>query len=267
MQIPIMKGRQFREADGAKAPAVAVVNEQFARHYWPNQNALGKRIHLDNASGRLVEIVGIAKMSKYLWIAEGPTDFLYLPLAQNPHPDMTLVTQSKSNDAAALVPLLKRVTQSLDPSMPIFDIRTMRNLYESRAVATPNILTETVGAMGMMGLLLSLIGLYGVVSYSVSRRFREFGIRLAVGAKRSNVVAMVLRQGLTVALAGVAIGLVIGILTTRAITSQLLFAFQDVGVSSFAGVVLLLIATTALAAYVPARRASRTDPMRALREE
>lgn len=267
MQIPVIRRREFRESDDAKAPAVAIVNEQFARHYWPNQDALGKRIRMHNASGPLVEIVGIAKMSKYLWISEAPSDFMYLPLAQKPHPDMTLIAQAKSEDAATLIPILKEVVHGLDANMPVFDVRTMRSLYEGRAVATPNIVTETVGAMGMMGLVLSLIGLYGVVSYSVSRRTREFGIRLAVGADRANVVVMVMRQGLGVALAGILIGLLAGIFATRAMTSQLLFAFQHVAVSSFVLVPVLLIATTAVAAYVPARRASRTDPMSALREE
>ena len=267
MDIPVVKGRSFRDSDGAKTPAVAIVNEQFARHYWPNQDPIGKRFHMNDSSGPFVQVVGIAKMSKYLWITEGAPDFLYLPLAQNPRPNITLVAQSNAEDAATLVPVLKDIVHSMDPDMPVFDVRTMKSLYEGRAVATPNILIGTVGAMGVMGLLLSVIGLYGVVSFAVSRRTREFGIRLAVGADRKAVVAMVLRQGMLVALAGVAIGLVAGILATRAITSQLLFAFPDVSASSFIGVSLLLIVTTAIAAYVPARRASRTDPMMALREE
>ncbi|MBV8073485.1 MAG: ABC transporter permease [Acidobacteriaceae bacterium] len=267
MQIPVLQGRKFADSDAANKPAVAIVNEQFARHYWPNQNALGKRIRLNGPAGPRVEIVGVARMSKYLWITESPIDFLYLPLAQNPHPDMTLVAESKSEDAAALVPALKELVHGIDPNMPVFDVRTMKSLYEGRAIATPNILARTVGAMGVMGLVLSLIGLYGVVSFSVSRRTREFGIRLAVGADRTKVVVMVLRQGLTVALAGVGIGLVAGIFATRAITAQLMFAFQHVSVSSFIIVSLLLLVTTTLATYAPARRASRTDPMTALREE
>jgi predicted permease len=267
MQIPVVKGRKFRQSDDTKTPAVTIVNEQFARHYWPNQNAVGKRIHLNGTSGPLVEIVGVAKMSKYIWITEAPTDFLYLPLAQNPRPDMTLVTQTKSEDATTVIPILREVTHSLDPNMPIFDVRSMKSLYESRAVETPNILIETVGTMGMMGLVLSVIGLYSVISFSVSRRTREFGIRLAVGADRNNLVMMVLRQGLKVALAGIAIGLVAGIFAARAVTSQLFFAFQHVSAYSYFSVPLLLIVTTAVAAYLPARRASRTDPMTALRDE
>jgi putative ABC transport system permease protein len=142
----------------------------------------------------------------------------------------------------------------------------MRSLYESRAVVTPNIITKTVAAMGLMGLLLSVVGLYGVVSYSVSKRSREFGIRMAVGADRGKVVGMVLRQGLVLGIAGLAVGLIAGVFAARAMTSSFLFSFQ-VGVLPFVVVSLLLLLTTIVAAYGPARRASLIDPMRALREE
>ncbi len=142
----------------------------------------------------------------------------------------------------------------------------MQNLYEMRAVAIPNLISETVGALGLMGLILSLIGLYGVVSYSVSKRKREFGIRMAVGADRRSVMGMVLRQSLILGIGGLAVGLVAGIFATKVITAQMLFAMKT-SILPFVVVSLSLLFTVALAGYLPARRASLIDPMRALREE
>ena len=266
MAISLKQGRLFQDSDKSNTTPVAIVNEQFAKHYWPNQNALGKRIHLKDASGKQVEVVGVARNSKYLWISESPMDFVYLPFSQNPQSEMALIAESKANDAATLIPVLRETVQSIDRNMPVFEIRTMKSLYQSRAVATPNIITKTVAAMGLMGLILAVIGLYGVVSYSVSRRSREFGIRMAIGAARQQVVGMVLRQGLTLGVAGLIVGFVIGIFAIRAIISTMLFSFH-VGIWPFLIVSLLLLATTVLAAYGPARRASLIDPVRALRDE
>ena len=266
MAIPILQGRSFLESDKMNAPLVAIVNEQFAHHYWPNQNAIGKQIHLNDAVGKAVEIVGVAKMAKYLWITEAPTDFVYLPFLQNPQANMALVVQSKNSDAAVLVPVLRGIVQSIDRSMPVFEVRTMKSLYETRAVATPRMITRTVTGLGVMGLILSVIGLYGVVSYSVSKRSREFGIRMAVGADKGKVMQMVLKQSLVLGISGVAAGLIAGIFVTRGITSLLMFSFP-VGVLPFFLVSLVLLFTIVLAGYAPARRASLIDPMRALRDE
>ncbi len=267
MDIPIVQGRPFLQSDMANTPAVAIVNEKFASHYWPNQNAVGKRFHLRAATGPLVEVVGIAKMSKYLWITEAPTDFIYLPFSQNPQPNMTLAAQSKASDATALAPVLRRVVESIDRNMPVFDARSMQDLYDNRAVKTPHLISEIVAALGIMGLVLAVIGLYGLIAYSVSRRTREIGIRMAIGADRLKVLKMILREGFTLGIAGVAAGLIIGLLACRAMTSMMLLSFSHVGILPFAAVSLLLVLTTMSAAYVPARRASLIDPMRALRDE
>jgi predicted permease len=266
MAIPIAQGRSFLESDKMQAPLVAIVNEQFARHYWPNQSAVGKQIRLKDDSGKAVEVVGVAKTTKHLWITESPTDFVYLPFAQNSQANMALVVQSKNSDAATLVPVLRQIVQSLDRNMPVFDVRTMKSLYETRAIATPKILTTTVTGLGLMGLTLSVIGLYGVVSYSVSKRSREFGIRMAIGADKGKVMQMVLKQSLVLGISGLSVGLIAGIFVTRALTSLMLFAFP-VGVLPFFVVSFLFLLTITLAGYAPARRASLIDPMRALREE
>lgn len=266
MAIPLVQGRDFLESDQAASPQVAIVNEQFARHYWPNENAIGKRIRLKDAAGKQVEVVGVAKVCKYVWISEPQGDFVYLPSAQNPQAGMTLIAQTKNSDAATLVPTLRQIVQGLDRSMPVFEVRTMQSLYESRAVATPRIITRTVAGMGLMGLILAVVGLYGVVSYSVSRRSREFGIRMAVGADKWKIVSMVLRQGLALGLAGLSAGVVLGVLAAGAIRSSTLFSFS-ISIAPFVDVSLLLLLAVVLSACVPARRASLIDPNRALRDE
>jgi putative ABC transport system permease protein len=267
MEIPIVRGRSFSDADTADSSPVTIVNEQFARHYWPNENPIGKRLRLGDALGRVTEVIGVAKLSKYFWIGENANDYIYLPLSQNTQPNLFLIAQSKSADATTILPVLRRVIQSLNKDMPVFDVRTMADLYHNRAIATPNIITQLVAGMGAMGLILAVIGLYGVVSYSVTRRFREFGIRMAVGADRRDVVSMVLRQGAIIGVGGIAAGLIAGVFASIAIKSMVVFSFGSAGFKPFLAIALLLFCATLLGAYVPARRASHIDPMLALREE
>lgn len=266
MRIGLLRGRQFLPSDKASTPRVAVVNEHFAAHYWPGQNPLGKRFHLTNATGPLVEVVGIARMSKYIWIAEPPLDFVYLPFAQNPQSGMTLISEARSPDAMSLAPGLRSVVHQLDPNMPVFDMRTMEDIYTKRAIKTSNVVLDCVTAMGLLGLALAMIGLYGLVAYSVSRRTREIGIRMAVGADRRSVLGMVIRQGLTLGVAGVLAGTALGILACRLLTA-VIASTGGFNVTLFAAVSAALLGITLLAAYAPARRAAGIDPMRALREE
>lgn len=264
MGVAIVRGRSFVAGDSATSPKVAIVNEVLAAKYWPNQDPIGKRLHLDDPQGPLVQIVGVAKTAKYIFISEPPMEFLYLPLSQNPKSRVTLLVQS-AGPAQGLAAPLREVVRSLDPNQPIYDVRTMEDLYQARAVKTPNLIIQTVGALGMMGLLLAMVGLYGLVAYSVSRRTREFGIRMAIGAERPQVLRMVMRQGLKLALAGIAIGLVMSLGCGRALKAILGPAENDP--MSFVIVSVVLLAVTMLAAYVPALRASRVAPMKALRWE
>ncbi len=264
MRIPIVRGRAFRATDTANSPHVAIVNEELAQHYWPNTNPLGKRIRLDDAKGPWFEIVGVAKTSRYMWFAEPPTDFLYLPLAQHPRQRITLLAES-FGDPASLVTPLREVVRGVDANQPIFDVRTMEDFYQARAISNPNMIIETIGAMGLVGLILALVGLYGLVSYTAGRRTREIGIRMAIGAQRSCVLHMVMRQGLRLALIGIGVGLIVGYGAERAMNA--IFSDSEIDWAMYAVVAPLLLAVTLLAAYVPARRASRVDPMRALRYE
>jgi predicted permease len=265
--IPIVRGRGFRDSDRADTPAVAVVNEHLAQRFWPGQDPLGKRFHLHNGAGTRVEIVGIARNAKYISIIEAPTDFLYLPFVQNRQAQMTLVAESQSNDPAVLAPVFRRVVQDLDRNMPVFDARSMSDLYENRSIKSANLVSETVGSLAAMGLVLAIVGLCALVAFSVSRRKREFGIRLAVGADRGGVTRLVLKQALTLGAVGVTAGFGIGIFACRAITSQIFVNGMPMGMLPPVGVAVLLILTITAAAWLPARRAGRIDPMQALRDE
>ncbi len=268
LNVPILAGRVLLESDRENTPLVAVVNEHMARHYWPKGDALGKRFHVGATTGPMVQIVGIARQAKYTWIAEPPLDFVYLPVRQHPRASLSMVVESNAPDAATVAPVLRDVVHALDPDMPAFDLRTMRTFYQLRAVATSTIVTQVVAGMGLMGLLLAVVGLYGLVAYSVSRRTREIAIRMAIGADRREVVWMVLRQGLRLAAAGVAVGLVLSVYACRLVTSSLSFiTFERLDPAIFVVLPLLLLLVTMLATWAPAVRASRVDPMRALRDE
>jgi macrolide transport system ATP-binding/permease protein len=267
MALSILKGRGVRATDSADSPKVAVVNEQLAQHYWPDQDPLGKRFRLNDSKGPWVEIVGVARNSKYIWAAEPPTDFLYLPYKQRPQQRMVLLTQS-SGDPVTLVTPLREMVKSLDVNLPIYNVRTMEEFYRMRAISIVNVIVGIVAAMGAMGLGLSIVGLYGLVAYAASRRTKEIGIRMAIGADRSAVLRMVLRQGMVLAVAGLGVGLLASIGAQRLLAAMFPGGTPDanqiVGYSTVAAVVL---AATLAAAYVPARRASRVNPTEALRYE
>jgi len=262
--VPIVRGRGFLKSDTATAPRVAVVNEELARHYWPRQSPIGKRFRLDNQKGPWVEIVGVAKQGKYLWIGEPPTEFLYFPLAQNPKSSMTLMAESLGASAALAEPL-RQVVRSLDANLPVYNVRTMEEFFEKDTMSGPNFIIQTVAAMGLVGMVLAMVGLYGLVAYSASRRTREIGIRMAIGAQRSAVLRMVMRQGLVLGVSGVGVGLVASYGVAKLLTHWMAGTASDV--SAFLPVAPALLVVTVLAAYIPARRASLVDPVKALHYE
>jgi len=264
---PIVEGRGFLQSDRAGTPLVAVVNAQLAAHYWPHQKAVGKRFRLRNASGPWVQVVGVAQTGKYFWIAEPPLDLVYFPYTQMPQSGLTVVAQSAAADATVLAPVLREVVRKIDPSMPVSSERSMQNFFSERAVKISDIIVQIVGILGLMGLLLAMTGLYALVAYSVSRRSREIGIRMAIGADSEGVLRMVLKQGLVLGSIGAGVGLILSLLACHALSSALWILSGRVNYTLFPAVALPLLAVTLLAAYVPARRASRIDPMRALRDE
>ena len=265
MNVRIVRGRGLRVTDTAASPRVAVVNEVLAKHYWADRDPIGKRFRLNGPTGEWVEIVGVTQTAKYLWIGEGPTDYLYLPLAQHPQSEMTLIALS-AGDPASLAEPLRQIVRTLDVNQPVYGVRTFDDFYRYRAVNQPAVIVQTIGAMGLMGLVLAMVGLYGLVSYAATRRRREIGIRMAIGADRGTVLRMVLRQGLVLSLIGLAVGVAASFGAERAAQRHVSKAS---GIDFFAYLLVApaLLAITALAAYIPARRASKTDPMRVLRYE
>ena len=265
MNIEITRGRAFTDDDRAGSRPVAIVNQQFAKTYWPNQDPIGKRIRLDSAAGPAVEVVGIARTGHYLLVNETPASFVYLPYEQNPRSRMTLIVQS-ADDPSRLAAPLRDAVRSIDGNLPVFNLRTVATLYESRATGTWLQFFQMVGTMGFIGLALAMTGLYGLVAYTVSRRVQEFGIRVALGASQGDVVWLVERRGLILAGAGIGLG---GVLTATA-APMLSAGFPGLGVSSrmvYALVPLALLMVSAAASYLPARRAAGLDPVRALRIE
>jgi predicted permease len=266
--IRIVQGRAIRLTDTGDSPAVVVVNQRFAAHYWPGQSAIGKRVQVRGDNTRFVEIVGVAADSKYFFIAEGPVEYMYFAHAQSPLSRRSLMLVS-TGPADALAAPLRAIVRSIDPGMPVLGLRTMEDFYDSRAVGVSRLVVGTVGGMGTIGVVLAMIGLYGLMAYAVSRRTREIGIRIAVGASPVSVLGMVLRRGMLLASAGIVIGVFGSVAVDGALRS--VFVSQVSGPSgsgvTYALVVTTLIFVTLLAAYVPARRAARTDPLRALRQD
>jgi predicted permease len=265
LDIKIARGRGFRGTDTADAARVAVVNETLAEHYWLGQDPLGKRFRMYDENGPWVEIVGVARNSRYVFIGERPTDFVYFPYRQHPMKRMVLMAES-IGDSASLTAPLREVVRGLDPNMPAYDIHTMEEHYYARATSLAAVIVDIVGGMGLMGIALAMAGLYGLISYAVSRRTREIGIRMAVGADRVAVVKMVLRQGLVPVVCGLMVGLMLSAGAGRLLERSYPLS-ERIGPALYGLIAPVLLVVAILAAFVPARRAALVDPMAALRDE
>ena len=266
MQIPILRGRDFRESDDEKAPLVAIVNQTMASRFWPNQDPIGKRFRAAAPGAPLTQVVGVARDGKYLAVFESALPYFYVPQAQYFEP-MRVLQLRTAVAPEQLRARLEREILTLDPNLPISDLQTMTRILNG----PQGFLMFRIGAiqaavMGILGLLLALVGVYGVVSYGAAQRTREIGIRMALGATPHAVLRIVLSQGVWLVAGGVTIGLTAAIALRRVLARFLL------NVSSADPVTLIalpaLLALVALfACYLPARRAMRIDPMTALRHE
>jgi predicted permease len=265
MEVPILRGRGFRASDDWDAPRVAVVNEHFASHYWPHADAVGKRLRLGHRDGTPVEIVGVARTIKYRDPGEKPSDFVYLPVDQQPRARLVLMLRT-SGDPLQLADAVRDLVRGLDPNLPVVEMRTFEDLYSYHAVEGPAVAIELIGTMGAVGVLLTMAGLYGLVSYNVSRKTREIGIRMAIGAGRAAVLRLVMGTGLTLVGTGALIGLAMGVGVER-LMNAMVFDSGRVDVAVYLAVVPSMVLVTILAAYVPARRATRIAPTLALRHE
>ena len=262
--VPLVEGREFEVTDRADSARVVIANEQFVHKYYPNQDPIGKRLRLNGADGPLAEIVGVAKQGKYVFPIEPRMDYLYLPLAQNPAAALTLMLETEGPSAGLSGPL-RNLVRTLDSRQPIYGVRTMEEFYEVRAHKTLGLVTASIAGLGILGLVLALVGLYGLMTYSVALRQREIGVRMAIGAAPANVVRMVLKQGMILAGSGAAIGLLLSLAASR--PTATLVEGQGFNLPLVALVTIALLAMAALGAYIPARRASRVDPNTVLRQE
>ena len=281
MGIPIRSGRDVAPTDRLGAPAVVVINEYMATKHWPGESALGRRITLDRpgANTQWMTVVGVVKNAVRADWAAPPSEEIYVPWLQEssyltstaPHVSyMSLVVRADCAarphcDAASLVPALRTAIWSFDRNLPITEVRTMDQAV-SEANARPRFTLVLLAAFAGVALVLAAVGIYGVMTYAVSRRLHEIGVRLALGAEPFAVVRMVVREGMSVALTGAAIGIAGALLLTRSM-SGFLYGVRPADPLTFVGVSLVLIVAALLATYLPARKASRTDPLLALRTE
>jgi putative ABC transport system permease protein len=263
MEIPVLAGRRFRTTDTLDAPRVAIVNDTFARHYWPGLDAVGRRFRLNDEDGRWVEIVGVVKTTTLTYFGEAPQEAIYFSFRQAPRTNMALVAQTVGDSTTALAPL-REMLRRMDADVPTYDVQTIEVFFDAHGTAWPRMATRLIVGLGVMGMALTVVGLYGLVSYAVSRRTREIGIRIAIGASQARVLAMVLRQGLTPAWCGAVVGLGLSIVTARLLPALVQSSSRFDARTLFL-VVPLLLAVTLLAAFVPARRAARVEPTVALR--
>ena len=265
---PVVRGRAIQATDTATSPHVAVINEFMAEHYWPRQDPIGKRFRLLGGDASWIQVVGVAKNSTYLAFGEPRLSYFYLPLAQQSLTRMTLLVET-SGDAASLTAPVRDIVRSLDAHQPMYNVRTMREYFHTQGLQTMRLIVNLVGGMGLLGLSMALVGLYGLISYSVSRRTREIGIRIAIGAQQLDVLRVVLRQGILLAVIGVALGLAGGLGVLRLIRAAFSRLQEDSIFDpwTFIALPIALLAVTLLASYIPARRAAAIDPNQALRYE
>jgi len=262
MGIPLLLGRDIDDRDILYTRDVMIINETFARHYFSGENPIGLRVGTKEGVYQW-EIIGVVKDSKYTGLREGPTRMIYVPARPGPWASRTVVHLRTSGDAAALASALRQKIQDLDKTAVVFNVHTVqgeidRSLLQDRLVGT------ITGLFGGLALALAAVGLYGLMSYGVARRTREFGIRIAMGARTGSIVGLVVSEALWLLVAGTAIGLAAAWVLGRVVKAMLFGIEPSDPVSTV--LAILVLATAALfAAWIPARRAARVDPMRALR--
>jgi putative ABC transport system permease protein len=268
MRIPLLQGRDFDARDEAKSTPVVIINEALARQTFPGENPIGKHIKPGISVGpgeaAMREIIGVVGNVKFSDLASEWLPESYVPVAQLPFGSMTLVVRS-TQDAHAVVKMMTETVQSMDPDMPAYAPKTVAEYLEG-TLSVPRFNTVLLALFAGLAMLLTAVGLYGVISYSVAQRTHEIGIRMALGAKPQDMMRLIVGQGMKLGLIGVGIGFAVAIALTHFLSSML-FGVSSTDPVSFAGVICLLMVVVLVACYVPARRAMRVDPMIALRHE
>jgi predicted permease len=262
---PVIQGREFTDADTATTPKVAIINDTFAREIWPGQDPIGKTFRTEK-TGPPIQVVGLTRTGKYLFLYEKPQRYAYFPIAQRYTSSVTLLVHTQ-DDPERLLPTVREQIRQLDGSLPLFDVTTMESqVRDGKALLLARLGAMLVGTFGILGLVLASVGVYGVVSYSVSQRTQEIGIRTALGAQRVQLLAMILRQGMTMAVIGISVGIVLSLLLFRGL-SAVLYGVKSADLLILSAVSAMLLAVAFMASYVPALRATRVEPVVALREQ
>jgi putative ABC transport system permease protein len=266
MSIPLRQGRFFTDSDNAEAPGVSLINETAAQRFWPGEDPVGKRFKQGRPDSKnpWLTIVGVVGGVSHTALGVGAQPEIYTSFSQNPGPRITLVARTTS-DPRNSVANVRREVSALDRDLPASNIKFMDEII-SGTVAQPRLYTLLLGIFAALALMLATIGIYGVMAYSVTQRTREIGIRLALGAQSTDVLKMIVKQGMFLALTGITIGLVLSLVTTRVLGS-LLYGVSATDPWTFAVISILLAGVTLLACLIPARKATKVDPMIALRYE
>jgi macrolide transport system ATP-binding/permease protein len=264
MSTRLLQGRDFSEQDNETAARVVIVNETFARQFWQGEDAIGKRFSIDNPESPKLQIIGIAEDGKYAGLGEDPRAFIYRPMWQSYTGSSSLIVRG-ATDSQRLIAEVRSQLRELDANMPI---STAKTLVERLALPLlpARLAASSLGSFGLLALALAAIGIYGVMSYGVTRRTREIGIRIALGAQQADVLNLVMKQGTRLTLIGLGLGLLASLALTR-LMKNLLFGISATDPLTFIFISLLLAGVALLACYVPARRATKVDPMVALRYE
>ncbi len=262
---PVIQGREFTEADNASAPHVAIINETFAKEIWPGQDPFGK-VFRTKRDGPPIQVVGLTRTGKYLFLYEKPQLYAYFPYSQSYNSGASLFVYTQ-DAPQRLVTAVRDQIRQLDAGMPVFGVTTMdEQVQYGKALFPARLAVMFVGTFGVLGLVLASVGVYGVVSFSVSQRTKEIGIRTALGAQRSNVLGMILKQGMSMSLIGTAGGIVLSFLLYRGLGSML-YGVKPNDFGTLGAVSAILLTVAFAASYVPALRATRVDPVVALREQ
>ncbi|HEV8427613.1 MAG TPA: ABC transporter permease [Pyrinomonadaceae bacterium] len=262
MGIPIIAGRDFNAQDREASPLVVIVNEEVARRYYGG-NAVGKRLRM-GSDAPPTEIVGVARTARYRNLREQPLPFIYIPLGQEYQPGMTLMVRTASTPTALVGPLRNEL-RALNKDVPVYSVQMMEERIGGQ-LAADRLIAVLLSTFGAGALLLAAIGIYGVMGYSVARRTHEIGVRIALGAERRDILTLIIGQGMVLVLIGAGLGLVLALALTRVVKS-LLFGISATDPLTFAAVVLVLVGVALLACYLPARRATKVNPLVALRYE
>jgi putative ABC transport system permease protein len=268
MGIRLVKGREFSDRDDAAAPDAVIVNEELTRRYWPGEDPIGKRLQVGTELTRWREVVGVVGNAKLSSLEAKVDPAIYIPFPQNTWPNAirnSFVVLRTSTDPQSVIPEIRTALRSIDPLLPIAQVRTMEDIL-GESVSQRRFNTALLALFAFVAGVLAVVGIYGVMSYTTTQRTREVGIRIALGAKQSDITKLVTWSGARLAALGVALGVVMAAIASRWLSS-LLFGITATDPATFVFTALLSAAVTVLASYIPSRRAARIDPITALRQD